>query len=137
MPAVEQTAPVALEDNRYRAVNFNESRIEFAEPAWMFGETVCFGELLNVEWFASVNIADVIVGIYQPGFSEEDVKTIGAFRGTNNPEWIPGYGTFIWNVGVLQDGAQLRPGSGYRFVVQDADGDTRKESNSFSIAQCQ
>ncbi len=77
------------------------------------------------------------MGIYQPGFGSQEIYTIGAFRATNNPEWIPGYGTFLWNVGVLRDGSTLRPGSGYRFIVQDADGNTKVESSSFSIAQCQ
>ena len=103
----------------------------------MSREALCFGRLLTIDWYASLGISDIILGIYQPGFGNETVKTIGAFPATNNPDRIPGFGTTIWNVGVLRDDEVLRPGSGYRFVIQDADGAVRTESNSFSIAQCQ
>lgn len=129
--------PIYLEDDRYRALNFPDLRIEFTDPYWMSGVSLCLGELHTISWFANITISDVIVGIYQPDFNTQDIKTIGTFRGTNNPESIPGYGTFLWSVGVLRDGSVLLPGAGYRFVVQDADGETRQESRSFSIRQCQ
>ncbi len=127
---------VDLQDARYRAFNFTDSKIEFEDLLWLFSEDLCLGEPLKINWYASFDITDVVLGIYQPGFGEPEIKTIGSFRATNNPEWVPGYGTYFWAVGVIRDGSVLIPGSGYRFVLQDADGDTKVESNSFKISQC-
>lgn len=125
------------EDRLYRALDFTDTRIELEEPGWLFNKTLCLGEPLNVNWYASLDISDVVVGVYQPGFASPEIKTIGSFPTTNNPQRIPGFGTYFWVVGGVRDGSVLLPGTGYRLVVRDADGQTKVESHSFSLSNCQ
>ena len=128
--------PSSLPDDRYRALDFETDTIEFAEENWLEGSSLCLDDLLVVEWFASLSISDVVLGVYQPSFDEPDIRVVGAFSATYGEEWVPGQGVFYWSVGALRDGERLSPGTGYRFILRDTYGRAVVESGSFNIVQC-
>lgn len=125
-----------ISDTWSRIEDFSDAHIEFQDPSFLYGVSLCVGDLLPIEWYASEDVLNVSLLLHKAGSDVSKAQLLGVFPATYNENDIPGYGVFNWSVGSLWNGTIVQAGTVYTLIIEEENQKASVSSQWFQIRQC-